>query len=380
MFLTGIEQSKVTKEDVMSICNSDRISVDTSWYVEESPQVEESNDVGNQNTGYHDNILQAVGNTPLVKLNKVVPSAVKATILVKIEGLNPGGSIKDRVALNMIETAEGEGRLKPGGTIIEATSGNTGIGLATVAATKGYKAVMVIPDRMTQEKTDFLRAIGAEVIITPSVGPDDPENNVNVAARLAKDTPNSLWTNQYQNDANPQTHYENTGPEIWRQTGGKVKVVVCGMGTGGTISGIGKFLKEKNPDIKMVGVDVRGSLILESWQAGHQVSDDEYEKGKFLVEGIGKDYIPDTMNLEIADEIVRLEDADCFLMARRMAREEGIFAGGSSGGAVEGALRSKIVQSLQPGELCVVILPDSGNRYISRIYNDEWMRANGYME
>ena len=364
----------------MSICNSDRISLDTSWYVEESPQVEESNDFGNQNAGYHDNILQAIGNTPLVKLNKVVSSAVKANILVKIEALNPGGSIKDRVALNMIETAEAEGRLKPGGTIIEATSGNTGIGLATVAATKGYKAVLVIPDRMTQEKIDFLRAIGAEVIITPTVGPDDPENNVNVAARLAEETPNSLWTNQYQNDANPQTHYENTGPEIWRQTGGKVKVVVCGMGTGGTISGIGKFLKEKNPEIKMVGVDVRGSLILESWQAGHQVAEGEYEKAKFLVEGIGKDYIPDTMNLEIADEIVRLEDADCFLMARRMAREEGIFAGGSSGGAVEGAVRSKIVQALQPGELCVVILPDSGTRYISRIYNDEWMRSNGYME
>lgn len=364
----------------MSICNSDRISIDTSWYVEESPQREEPFDFETQDADYHENILQAIGNTPLVKLNRVVPSTLKGTILVKVEALNPGGSIKDRVALNMIETAEAEGRLQPGGTIIEATSGNTGIGLATVAAIKGYKAVMVIPDRMSQEKIDFLRAIGAEVIITPSVGPDDPENNVNVAARLAAETPNSLWTNQYQNKANPQTHYQSTGPEIWRQTAGKVKVVVCGMGTGGTISGIGKYLKEKNPDLKMVGVDVSGSLILESWQAGHQVGDDEYQKAKFLVEGIGKDFIPDTMNLAIADEIVRLEDADCFLMARRIAREEGIFAGGSSGGAVEGALRSKIVQALQPGELCVVILPDSGNRYISRIYNDEWMRENGYME
>lgn len=364
----------------MTICHTDRINLDTSWYVEESTQVDNTYDFETEDAGYHENILQAIGNTPLVKLNKVVPANVQGTILAKVEALNPGGSIKDRVALNMIETAEAEGRLKAGGTIIEATSGNTGIGLATVAAIKGYKAVLVIPDRMSQEKIDFLRAIGAEVIVTPTVGPNDPENNVNVAARLAAETPNSLWTNQYKNTANPQAHYASTGPEIWRQTAGKVKVLVCGMGTGGTISGTGRYLKEQNPDVKVVGVDVRGSLILESWQAGHQVGDDEYEKARFLVEGIGKDFIPDTMNLDIADEIVRLEDADCFLMARRMAREEGIFAGGSSGGAVAGALRSKFVQALQPGELCVVILPDSGNRYISRIYNDEWMRANGYME
>lgn len=329
---------------------------------------------------YYDNILEVVGGTPLVRLRKVIPDSIEGMVLAKVEAMNPGGSIKDRVALNMIETAEREGLLKPGGTIIEATSGNTGIGLATVAATKGYKAILVMPDRMSEEKVNYLRAIGAEVIIAPSVGPEDPRNNVNVAARLAEETPNSLWTNQYKNDANPGAHYLSTGPEIWRQTAGQVKVLVCGMGTGGTISGTGKFLKDQNPDIKVVGVDVRGSLIKESWEAGHQVSDDEYEKDKFLVEGIGKYFIPDTMHLSMVDEIVRLEDADCFLMARDIAYREGIFAGGSSGGAVAGAIRSKYVQSLKPGEIAVVILPDSGTRYVSRIYNDDWMREMGYME
>lgn len=362
----------------MAICNTERITWNMDWKVDDSQL--EIEDLPIAQPQFYDNILQAIGETPLVRLNHVIPDDVQGTVLAKVEAMNPGGSIKDRVARNMIETAELEGRLKPGGTIIEATSGNTGIGLATVAATKGYKAILVMPDRMSPEKVNFLRAIGAEVILAPSVGPEDPRNNVNVAARLAAETPNSLWTNQYKNVANPAAHYTTTGPEIWRQTAGQVKVLVCGMGTGGTISGTGKFLKEQNPDIKVVGVDVRGSLIKESWEAGHQVNNDEYEREKFMVEGIGKYFIPDTMNLAIADEIVRLEDATCFMMARDIAHKEGIFAGGSSGGAVAGAIRSKYVQALKPGEIAVVILPDSGNRYVSRIYNDDWMRENGYME
>ena len=360
----------------MTICDTRP----TTWHMDWSTDTVERSDQVAAQPRYFDNILESVGETPLVRLRHVVPDSTQGTILAKVEAMNPGGSIKDRVARNMIDTAEREGRLKPGGTIIEATSGNTGIGLATVAAARGYQAILTIPDRMSQEKINFLRALGAKVIITPSVGPEDPRNNVSVAAKIAEETPNSLWTNQYKNTANPAAHYATTGPEIWRQTAGKVKVFVAGMGTGGTISGTGKFLKEQNPDIKVVGVDVRGSLIKESWEAGHQVNDDEYDRGKFLVEGIGKYYIPDTMNLEIADEIVRLEDKDCFMMARNIAHKEGIFAGGSSGGAVAGAIRSKYVQALKPGEIAVVILPDSGNRYISRIYNDDWMRENGYME
>ncbi|MEE4195333.1 MAG: cysteine synthase family protein [Anaerolineae bacterium] len=360
----------------MTICNTQPVTWE-DWLtdLDDEPLVKES-----LQPQYYDNILQTIGETPLVRLRNVVPENIQGMILAKVESMNPGGSIKDRVAFNMIETAERKGLLKPGGTIIEATSGNTGIGLATVAATKGYKAILVMPDRMSPEKVNYLRALGAEVILAPSVGPEDPRNNVNVAARLAAETPNSFWTNQYKNTANPTAHYVSTGPEIWRQTAGQVKVLVCGMGTGGTISGTGKFLKEQNPDIKVVGVDVRGSLIKESWEAGHQVGNDEYEKGKFMVEGIGKYFIPDTMNLSVVDEIVRLEDKDCFMMARDIAHTEGIFAGGSSGGAVAGAIRSKYVQALKPGEIAVVILPDSGNRYVSRIYNDDWMRENGYMD
>lgn len=360
----------------MTICNTQPLT----WHMDWSAETVES-PIGEQvRPQYYDNILDTIGETPLVRLRNVIPNHIQGTVLAKVEAMNPGGSIKDRVARNMIETAEREGRLTPGGTIIEATSGNTGIGLATVAATKGYKAILVMPDRMSMEKVNYLRAIGAEVILAPSVGPEDPRNNVNVAARLAAETPNSLWTNQYKNIANPAAHYATTGPEIWRQTAGQIKVLVAGMGTGGTISGTGKFLKEQNPDIKVVGVDVRGSLIKESWEAGHQVSDDEYERDKFMVEGIGKYFIPDTMNLSIADEIIRLEDKDCFLMARSVAHNEGIFAGGSSGGAIAGAIRSRYVQALRPGELAVVILPDSGNRYVSRIYNDDWMRENGYLD
>jgi cystathionine beta-synthase len=328
---------------------------------------------------YYESILEGIGNTPLVRLSKVIDGKTDGLLLAKVEAMNPGGSIKDRVALSMILTAEREGRLSPGGTLIEATSGNTGIGLATVAATRGYKAILVLPDRMSPEKINYLKALGATVVLAPSnVGPNDPQNSINVARRISEETPNSLWTNQYRNQANPQAHYSSTGPEIWQQTAGRIKALVCGMGTGGTISGTGRYLKEQNPDIKIVGVDVRGSLIYDSWKAGHEVSD--YEKHPFKIEGIGKDFIPDTMDLSIVDEIVRIQDGEGFRMARRVAHEEGIFAGGSSGGAVAGALKSKVVQSLLPGEIAVVVLPDSGNRYVSRIYNDKWMKTNGFLE
>ncbi|NSW51051.1 MAG: cysteine synthase family protein [Anaerolineae bacterium] len=328
---------------------------------------------------YYESILDTIGETPLVRLSRVIGSATRGTVLAKVEFFNPGGSIKDRVGYNMIETAERRGLLKPGGTIVEATSGNTGIGLTLTAAKKGYKVVLVMPDRMSPEKVNTLRALGAKVVLAPSnVGPDHPDNSVNMAKRIAEETPNSFWTNQYKNQANPTAHYSSTGPEIWRQTAGRIKVLVCGMGTGGTISGTGRYLKEQNPDIKVVGVDVRGSLIYDSWKAGHEVT--EYEKTPFKVEGIGKDFIPDTMNLGIVDEIVRITDGEAFRMTRRVAQEEGIFAGGSSGGATAGLLKSKYVQALQPGEIAVVVYPDSGNRYISRIFNDDWMRENGYLD
>lgn len=327
---------------------------------------------------YYESILDTIGETPLVHLSKVIEPVIRGTVLAKVEFFNPGGSIKDRVGFNMIQTAERKGLLKPGGTLVEATSGNTGIGLTLTAAKKGYKVVLVMPDRMSPEKVNTLRALGATVILAPSnVGPDHPDNSVNMARRIAEETPNSFWTNQYKNQANPTAHYTTTGPEIWRQTAGQVKVLICGMGTGGTISGTGRYLKEQNPDIKVVGVDVRGSLIYDSWKAGHEVS--EYDKAPFKVEGIGKDYIPETMNLRIADEIVRVTDQESFLMTRRVAQEEGIFAGGSSGGATAGLLKSRYVQALEPGEIAVVVYPDSGNRYISRIYNDDWMRENGYL-
>ena len=323
----------------------------------------------------YDDILETIGKTPLVHLKRI-GRGLACQIYAKVESFNPGGSIKDRIALNIIEEAESSGRLKPGGTIVEATSGNTGLGLAIVSAKKGYKTIFVMPDKMSQEKIQLLRAYGAKVVITPTaVEPDDPRSYYSVAKRIVAETPNSILANQYHNPENPRSHYLSTGPESWEQTGGLVTDVVGGMGTGGTISGVGRYLKEKNPNIQIVGVDPAGSLLLETWQNGH-VPEDAHPK-TYKVEGIGEDFLPSTMNLTLIDAIERVGDKESFLWARRLVKEEGIFSGGSSGAALAGALR--YAQTLPKDRLVVVILPDSGSRYLSKFFDDQWMRENGFL-
>ena len=299
----------------------------------------------------YQNILETIGHTPLVKLNKLT-RGITSTIYVKIESFNPGGSAKDRVGLKMIEAAEREGLLKPGGTIVEATAGNTGVGLAMVAAIKGYRCIFVMPDKMSMDKVNLLKAYGAEVVITPtSVAPDSPESYNGVADRLAKEIPGGYRPNQFTNPNNPLSHYLSTGPEIWEDSGGKIDVFVAGMGTGGTISGTAKYLKEKNPKITFVGADPEGSIL----------SGDSPRSYK--VEGIGEDFIPKTFNRQIVDEMVRVSDKDSFNTARRLAQEEGILAGGSSGTAVAAAL--KYAQRLETPQYIVVLLPDTGRNYIT---------------
>src|SRR4051812_19717786 len=317
-------------------------------------------------------ITEAVGHTPIVKLNRVTQGLI-SDIYVKCEYLNPGGSHKDRVALNMIKRAE-EAGLKPGGTIVEATSGNTGASLALLAAIKGYKCVFVMPDKMSQEKLLSLRAFGARVVICPTaVEPDDPRSYYQVSKRIADETPNSFYANQYHNPANPEGHYVNTGPEIWEQTQGDLDVFVAGMGTGGTISGVGRYLKEKRPDTKLVGVDPVGSLYYDFVKSGRVTKPFTYK-----VEGIGEDFFPSTMNLDIIDEIVRVDDKECFLMTRDLVRLEGLYVGGSGGAAVAGAI--KYAQASGKKENILVLLPDSAQKYLSKIFNDDWMRENGFLD
>jgi cystathionine beta-synthase len=311
-------------------------------------------------------IIETFGNTPLVKFNAIT-RGIRTPVVAKLEMMNPGGSVKDRIGIRMIEEAERKGWLRPGGTIVEPTSGNTGVGLAMAAAVKGYHCIFVMPDKVAPEKVALLRAYGAEVVTTPTaVERDSPESYYSVADRLTREVPNAFQPNQYFNPMNPKTHYESTGPEIWRQTGGKITHFVAGVGTGGTVSGISHYLKEQNPDIQVIGVDPEGSIytspILHTYK----------------VEGVGEDFWPGTFDRTSVDEFVQVTDRDSLLMARRVTREEGILTGGSGGMAVWAAL--EVARQIDdPNTLLVVLLPDSGRGYLSKIYSDDWMRENGFL-
>jgi len=320
-------------------------------------------------------MAETIGNTPLVRLAHIARDT-SVEMLAKIESFNPGGSVKDRVGLAMIEDAVSRGLLKPGGTIVEATAGNTGLGLAIGAASKGYRMVFVVPDKMSQEKIDLLKAYGAEVVITATaVPPSHPDYYVNRAKAIGKNTPNSFVPNQFSNAANPLAHYRTTGPEIWQQTQGKLDFFVAGMGTGGTISGVARFLKEKDPRIKIVGVDPQGSVYAEYKRQGTLGI-----AGSYKVEGIGEEFIPRTMDMNLVDEVVTVADKDAFLTARALARIEGILAGGSSGAALFAALKiARDLGNRGKGKRIVVLLPDTGRNYLTKIYSDEWMKANGFM-
>lgn len=323
----------------------------------------------------YDNILDTIGDTPLVRLN-AIGNDLPCTLLVKVEYFNPGGSVKDRIGPTIIEDAERSGKLKPGGTIVESTSGNTGVGLAIAAAIKGYRTIFVMPDKMSQEKIQLLRAYGARVVVTPTaVEPEDPRSYYSVAKRLVEETPNAILANQYHNPVNPDTHYHTTGPEIWRQTKGRLTHFVAGMGTGGTISGVGRYMKETNPHVKIVGVDPIGSILYELHRSGKYTKADGYK-----VEGIGEDFLPSTTDLSVVDEIVQVNDRESFLMTRRLVREEGIFCGGSCGSAVAGAIKYAHDHNLTKDDVMVIVLPDSGSRYLSKIFNDDWMRENSFLE
>jgi cystathionine beta-synthase len=324
---------------------------------------------------YSKNILETIGNTPLVKLNKTV-AGIDALVLAKVETFNPGNSVKDRMAVKMVEDAEADGRLKPGGTIIEGTSGNTGMGLALVAIIKGYKLICVISDKQSKEKMDILRAVGAKVVVCPTdVEPTDPRSYYSVSKRLAEETPNSWYVNQYDNPSNALAHYEQTGPEIWEQTDGKITHFVVGVGTGGTISGVGKYLKEKNPNIKIWGIDTYGSVFKKYHETGIF---DENEIYSYITEGIGEDILPKNVDFSLIDGFTKVTDKDAAVYTRKIALEEGIFVGNSAGACIKGLLQLK--EHFTKDDVVVVLFHDSGSRYVGKMFNDDWMRERGFLE
>lgn len=324
---------------------------------------------------YAKNILETIGNTPLVKINKLT-NEIPALVLAKVETFNPGNSVKDRMAVKMIEDAEADGRLKPGGTIIEGTSGNTGMGLALGAIVKGYKLICVISDKQSKEKMDILRAVGAKVVVCPTdVEPTDPRSYYSVSKRLAEETPNAWYVNQYDNPSNAIAHYEQTGPEIWEQTEGKITHFVVGVGTGGTISGVAKYLKEKNPNIKCWGIDTYGSVFKKYHETGIF---DENEIYSYITEGIGEDILPKNVDFSLIDGFTKVTDKDAAVFTRKLALEEGIFVGNSAGAAIKGVLQLK--EHFKPEDVVVVLFHDSGSRYVGKMFNDDWMRERGFLD
>ncbi len=326
-----------------------------------------------QGVRFYENIVETIGRTPLVRL-RTVAAKVPPLVLGKVESFNPGGSVKDRIGLSMIEDAEAKGLLKPGGTIVECTSGNTGVGLALVAAIKGYHCVFCMPDKVAREKVNLLKAFGAEVILSPTaVPPESPESYYSVAKRVARERAGAHLTNQYDNPANTAAHYQSTGPELWEQTAGQIDVFVASLGTGGTITGVARYLKEKNPEIRVVGADPVGSILREYFYTG-QIG----EAHTYKVEGIGEDFIPGVYDFSLIDEVLSVTDRESLNMCRRLAREEGILCGGSAGTALVAAL--KVARDMNPDQLVVVILPDTGERYLTKVHSDEWMRENRLLD
>jgi cystathionine beta-synthase len=325
---------------------------------------------------YYNSIIETIGNTPLVRLNKVA-KGIKGTVLAKVEYFNPGNSVKDRMAIKMIEDAEKAGKIKPGGTIIEGTSGNTGMGLALAAISKGYKCIFTMSDKQSQEKINILRAVGAEVIVCPTnVAPEDPRSYYSVAKRLSQEIPNSIYPNQYDNLSNTAAHYETTGPEIWEQTEGKVTYYACGVGTGGTMCGAAKYLKEQNSAVKTVGIDTYGSVFKKYKETGVFDNNEIYP---YMTEGIGEDILPKNVDFSLIDTFIKVTDKDAAVMTRRLAREEGLFVGWSCGSAVFGALEYAR-EHMTEEDVMVIILPDHGTRYLNKIYNDTWMKDHGFLE
>jgi len=324
---------------------------------------------------YKENILGTIGNTPLVKINKLAEE-IPALVLAKYETFNPGNSVKDRMAVKMLEDAEEQGLIKPGGTIIEGTSGNTGMGLALAAIVKGYKMVCVIADKQSKEKIDILRAVGSEVVVCPTdVEPEDPRSYYSTSKRLAEETPNSWYVNQYDNPSNAKAHYESTGPEIWKQTDGKVTHFVVGVGTGGTISGVGKYLKEQNPNVKVWGIDTYGSVFKKYHETGEF---DEKEIYPYITEGIGEDILPKNVDFSIIDGFTKVTDKDAAVYTQKLSKEEGMFLGNSAGAAMKGLLQLK--EHFTKDDVVVVLFHDHGSRYVGKMYNDDWMKSQGFMD